>query len=469
MCAHYKMKKYCMLLLAAVLALAVSCISEKEVTYDDHCYISEVSLGTLKREIHSLDSVGNDTILIRTYTGGKNFPMTINQRTQFIENRDSLLYGTLLRSVLLNVTYTGSTLLYRVKGDVDSTWLQYSSQDSMDLRKDVELLAMANDGLSSRSYTLRLNVHKQEGDSLYWNQVDAAVPMLRVMTQPCAIMVQDRLSVLGKEDGAVKLAERSAEGEWSSTITNLPAEAVVETVIKKGGTFFVGTTNGDIYASNDAKAWQKLNTQQQAGRILAGASSESLYALMDGELYRGVENEVGEWVFKAESLDESTAFLPAAQVKTLLIKQANGNNRLVMVGNRTDAADVTSVVWNKMWNADIKEAEAEWMLLNQTADNKYTLPQLEYLNLLQYDGKCMAFGGPSVPGKGENKAMDALYVSEDYGITWHKNLNMMKLPKQLNGVNGPIMSVVDDNNVIWIIANGEVWRGRLNRLGFERQ
>ena len=80
----------------------------------------------------------------------------------------------------------------------------------------------------------------------------------------------------------------------------------------------------------------------------------------------------------------------------------------------------------------------------------------------------MAFGGASVTGKGTHKAMDALYISQDYGITWNKD-SELHLPKALKGVNGPISSVVDDNNVIWIIANGEVWRGKLNRLDFERQ
>ena len=139
-----------------------------------------------------------------------------------------------------------------------------------------------------------------------------------------------------------------------------------------------------------------------------------------------------------------------------------------MVGNRTAEADKTSVVWNKMWNEDISETNAVWMFMNQTTDNKCTLPQLEYLNLIQYDGKCMAFGGASVTGKGTNKAMDALYVSEDYGISWRTD-SELHLPKDLKGVSGPIVSVVDGNNVIWIIANGEVWRGKLNRLDFERQ
>ena len=229
----------------------------------------------------------------------------------------------------------------------------------------------------------------------------------------------------------------------------------------------MSTTDGDLYTSTDAKNWQKLNTEQHPGMKLVGATPDYIYALMDGELYRCCENEQGEWDFRPEGLDESSVYLPSKDIRTLLMEQANGSHRLVMVGNRAEESDLTSVVWNKMWNDDISEGEAVWMFLNQTDDNKCTLPQLEYLNLIPYDGKCIAFGGKSVIGKGTNKAMDALYVSEDYGISWHKDLEL-HLPDELSGVNGPICCAVDDDNVIWISANGEVWRGKLNRLDFKR-
>ena len=272
----------------------------------------------------------------------------------------------------------------------------------------------------------------------------------------------------GKKDDVITLVERSSEGLWNDIPTNLPSNVDVQTVTQKGNVFFVNSAEGDIYTSTDGKNWQKLNIPQHSGLVLAGATPDYLYALMDGELYRCAEGEQGEWTFLPECLDESSACLPSKNVKTLLMKQANGSQRFVMVGNRTDDNDKTSVVWNKMWNEDISEGEAVWMFVNQTEDNKRALPQLEYLNLIQYDGKCMAFGGASVAGKGTNNAMDALYVSEDYGISWHKD-SELHLPVQLKGVNGPISSVVDSDNVIWIIANGEVWRGKLNRLDFEQQ
>lgn len=467
MCACKKMKKYWMLLLVTIPFLAVSCIKNEEVAVDDYCYIWEVTLGSLKREVNMTNDLGKDTTITTSYTGN-NFPMTINQRLLTIENEDSLLYGTLLRAVLVDISYTGSKLLYRTKDDSDSLWLTYNSTDSMDLRKPVELLLIANDGLSSRLYTLNVKMHNQEGDSLYWKKADDAVPQLQDMSQQRAFMVQGNLAVLGKKADAISFVERSAEGVWNETSTNLPAETNVETVVKQGRFFFVSTTEGDIYTTVDGKVWQKMNTPQHPGLVLAGATPDYLYALMDGEFYRCNLSEQEEWVFQAEALDESSVYLPSKDVKTLLMKQTNGSQRLVMVGNRADDTDKTSVVWNKMWNDDISEGEAVWMFMNQTEDNKKTLPQLKYLNLIQYDNKCMAFGGASVENKGSSKAMDALYVSEDFGISWHRD-EELQLPEQLKGTEGPICSVVDENNVIWLIANGEVWRGKLNRLDFLRQ
>ena len=467
MCAHKNMKKYWLLLLATMPFWVGSCMSDNKGVQDDYCYISDVTLGTMKFEVQTQDSLGNDTTEIRTYTGS-NFSMTIDQRTLTIENRDSLLYGTLLRSVLINVSYVGSGLLYRVKDDADSIWRNYSNTDSVDLRKPLELLLLANNSKSYRIYTLKLNVHKQEGDSLYWKKDGEDVPQLQGLLQQSAVTLQGSPAVLGKDDNAIVFAKRTQEGTWEKTQTNLPAEADVQTVVKKGNEFFVSTTDGYIYSSVDGESWGKANMQQHPGLMLAGATSDYLYVLMDGELYSCVESEQGEWTFLPESLDESSVNLPSRDVKSLLMRQKNGSPRFVMVGNRANENDKTSVVWNKMWDEDISEGEAVWMFVNQTYENKCPLPQLEYLNLIGYDEKCMAFGGASVPGKGTNKAMDALYVSLDYGISWRTDSGW-HLPTELKGFAGPICSVVDDDNVIWIIANAEVWRGKLNRLDFKRQ
>lgn len=166
-CAYqYKiMKKKTILLLAVLCGLLTSCFKDEEVTYDDYCYISSVSLGKIKRQTWTLDTLGNR---VKTYTSysGSSIQMTIDQRTNTIQNRDSLLYGSDLSALLLTITYQGLTLLYRPAADSTAEWQAYSSKDSLDLRQPLHLLAVSNDGAANRIYTLKVNVHNQEGDSL---------------------------------------------------------------------------------------------------------------------------------------------------------------------------------------------------------------------------------------------------------------------------------------------------------------
>ena len=141
--------------------------------------------------------------------------------------------------------------------------------------------------------------------------------------------------------------------------------------------------------------------------------------------------------------------------------RSNGNSRIVMVGQREGSDN--AVVWNKMWNENEAEEDAEWMFFPLSPDNTIPCPRLNHFNLLEYDDKCIAFGGASADGK--QKALDGIYVSQDYGITWRPSTEI-HMPIELEGIEGCIASTVDTNNYIWIITNAQVWRGRLNRLGF---
>ena len=119
-----------------------------------------------------------------------------------------------------------------------------------------------------------------------------------------------------------------------------------------------------------------------------------------------------------------------------------------------------------MWNDSEPEASALWIYFPITPDNTIPCPRLNYLNLLPYENKCFAFGGASLDNK--HKALDVIYISQDYGITWRPS-SVINTPSELNGTEGCITSPVDNNHFIWIITNKQIWRGRLNRLGFAQQ
>lgn len=459
------MRKSLYLLFFMLPLLISSCWKDDEETVlDNYCYISSVTLGTIKRAIHTTDSIGNDSIYYTTFTASS-YRMTVDQRTRTIENRDSILYGAVASSVLTTITYEGATLHWRPADEPDTEWTLYDSSDSLDLRKPLHLLVYANDAQSYRLYTLKLNIHQQEGDSLYWNHVDEETIVFADMSEMRATMNEGVLKVLGQTPDGIQVATRSgiaSTGEWTLATTNLPETTIVSTLHQLGDNLYVSSSEGTIYTSKDAITWNQFG-QSIPSLTLVAVSANSYYALIEGVLYSS-PNAI-DWTM--ESLDSSSEYLPGSLIYSRVYDQDNGNHRILICGNRDVETDTTAVVWSKVWYDDMKEEGTEWTYYTQTPENPYACPRLQYLTIIPYDDRMIAIGGGPVKG-GSHKAMDHLYISNDHGVTWKAD-SELHLPYELLGVSGPLTATVDDNNFIWIIANQQVWRGRLNRLGFVRQ
>ena len=444
-----------LLLLLALVLLASSCSEKDNVvsTSNDYCYISSVILGNVKRKVQNTNVTFSAV----------DYEMTINQRTNNIENRDSLPYGSQLSRVIATIHFDGSTLAYREKGS-NSEWTSYNATDSLDLTKPLELFLTSNDNQSSRIYTLKVNVHQQEGDSLFWKQCDNNVAELTDMTDMKAFVLNDKLFVLGQKISGITLAERSsteAEGEWTETpVTDLPATTDIQTLRQYEDMLYLSTNDGSIFSSADAKGWRQEGSTYSAPLKLVEKTEKYYYAISEGKILRSADASTWE----EETLDTDATMLPTTDIRALSAEQANGNNRIILVGQSENSDN--AVVWNKMWNDSEKEENAEWIYFPITHDNNIPCPRLEYLNLLSYDGKCIAFGGASIDNS--KKALETMYVSQDYGITWRPDKEH-RMPVELKGIEGCITSTVDENYFIWIITNAQVWRGRLNRLGFAQQ
>ena len=465
--ARKNMRNRWHLLLLTLSFLILSCSKDDGATaYNDYCYIKSVTLGTVKRTIEKRDRKDRTIIIntISTTFSGSAFAMTIDQRNNIIENRDSLPYGSQLSAVLATINFDGSMVSYREKGS-ESGWTAYNSTDSLNLTKPLELYTVSNDNQSHRIYTFKVNVHKQEGDSLYWDMCENEVAPLSDMIDMKAFILDNKLMVLGEKTSGIILAERSgveAQGSWEeSATTGLPLTADLQTLHQYAGTLYLSTSEGNILSSTDARTWQQVGSPHTAALTLVEKTADYFYAISENKLLRSAD--AIDWSHE-EKLDTKADSLPAYGIRALTMQQANGNSRIVMVGQNNDYPN--NVVWNKMWNQCELEMDAEWYYFPFSSDNKIPCPRLGFLNLLPYDGKCIAFGGVSADNK--HKALDLMYISEDYGITWRPSSDL-HLPIELEGIEGCIASTVDKNNYIWIITNAQVWRGRLNRLGFAQQ
>ena len=465
-----------LLLLMAVTFLASSCSSDDTtVTSNDYCYIKSVTLGSVNRKIERRDRQGKLISIVNTSVTGSNFAMTINQRDSTIENRDYLPYGCDVSAITANIVFDGSMLKYRTKGS-NGGWTAYNSTDTLDLTSPLELELTSNDSQSSRTYTFTINVYTEEGDSLYWKQCEKDVAQLTDLTDMKAFVLNDNLMVLGKKGSDLVLAERTgieAQGTWKKVnddehLITLPSTTDLQTLRQQGDKLYLSTSDGSIFSSTNALAWTQEGTTYTAPLTLIEKTANYFYAVSGGKLLRSADAIT--WDDDKPSPNPDEAFLPSSDIRALTLQQSNGSTRIVMVGQKNGEGEeyTKALVWNKMWNDgwETFEADAEWMYFPLSPDNKIPCPRLGYFNLLAYDGKCLAFGGASADGT--HKALDAMYFSQDYGITWRPSTEL-HLPIQLEGTDGCITSVVDKNNFIWLITNAQVWRGRLNRLGFAQQ
>ena len=470
------MKKYIYPLLAILMLPTVltSCFKdEEEVEVSESCYISAVSLGNLKRNIYGYTSKGMDSIYTTTFAGS-HFPMTIDQRRLTIENKDSLPTRTRLKDVPLTVTFTGA-LVWR-KADVthltDTTWTTYNSSDSLDLTEPIHLRVYSLSGKSSRTYTLKVNVHQQNGDSTVWNDL-GEVNALDGLNERKVLTWNGQLTViaLDSEQKPVSLTHPlSAEGEWTKQALTGADDARPSTLQKVGNALYMLTDGMWVITSQDGVNWEPMKMEETMTEwlTLVGGSDDYLYAMTPSGLVRSrVDNGTITW--KAEKLDDEVANLPMSELNSAYYTQTNGMKRLTLIGSRSDG-DTEATIWAKAWEEGQEEQEG-WLYYTPNPADKYRCPILENLCVVPYDDGIQALGGKS--RNGQYAALEHVFHSSDHGITWktYENDDMEVDPKLQAAAKDAkhISATVDEENFLWIVADKNVWRGRINRLGFQKK
>ncbi len=444
-----------------VCLMATSCFGDEEETVtDEYCYISNVTLGSMKRAIHVTTSAGKDSTYYTTFSGA-NFAMSIDQHKLFIQNLDSLPYGSRVDALPISMGYQG-IVVYKQADDED--WHTFSDKDSINFTKPVEFKVFSSSSLSERKYTMKVNVHQVNGDEFQWNQLKSS-ETLNGLTDRRVVALTDKLVMMArKADGTLACAMRPilAEGEWTVTATTGTEKADPQTLQAiQGSNLLMSTAEGAILQSQNGLDWTELAPAQE-GRCLVGASLNHIYALTQGTLQCSGD---GGRTWTDNALDEEASRLPQSCLSLTFFHQNNGYDRLVLMGNSTAEHDQKAAVWTKAWRSHVEEPTAQWMYYPHSADNNVLCPQMEPLYTFAYDGGMIALGGKS--RNGSHKALQTILQSPDYGLTWRAATGF-STPTELQGTTESFSVTVDRDSYIWIVCGQQTWRGRLNKLGFEK-
>lgn len=133
-----------------------------EYTYYSDAAITSFTLGTMNKYLANSEG----TITKSTFSGST-YKFNIDQEQGLIFNTDSLPYGTDATHVVTSIGTLNSGTVF-IKNIDDDEYNYYVSTDSMDLSVERKLRVLAQDGKQYREYTLKLNVHQEDGEAFAW-------------------------------------------------------------------------------------------------------------------------------------------------------------------------------------------------------------------------------------------------------------------------------------------------------------
>ena len=122
----------------------------------------------------------------------------------------------------------------------------------------------------------------------------------------------------------------------------------------------------------------------------------------------------------------------------------------------------------------VLQAENTWGNYPPEKDNLDFCPKLENIAMIHYNNQLYAFGGPGKKNGSNLAPFSAFYESVNNGITWQQVKRYVFFPEEFSNLykqaDGNYSYVIDKNNYLWIMwsKSGQVWRGRINKLGFKK-
>ena len=151
--------------------MMTSCLKsddKSEIIYNQDTAITDFSLTTVNRYIHTTSKSGKDSVYKRVVSSPVLFD--IDHYNQTISNSDSLFTDCDLKHVLISVTTkNGGTAV--IKSLTSDSLKIIISTDSLDFTQPREIRVYAQDNNSYRAYKVTMNKHQVATEKILWEKM----------------------------------------------------------------------------------------------------------------------------------------------------------------------------------------------------------------------------------------------------------------------------------------------------------
>ncbi len=402
-----------------------SCLNEdsKNVTYTSDTAITAFSIGTLKRVMYTK---AHDGILDSSYVAtvdGSKYKFRIDHNNGVICNDDSLPIRTQTDKVICSISAYNNGIITYLKPNNDTIYY-FNSTDSMDFTTPLEFRVYPADGMGAyRKYQTSINVHQQNGDSLYWKKLD----MLS------EIPTHKKLLVKGDE----------------CFVFNTDVDKDI--MMFKGD--FYALHEGKLEKSDNGKMWTTVADFPY--KTLLGAGTMEMYAISEE---RNIYSSKDGIAWTQDDIDGDVALLPDSCISCVCkpIKSNLETEQIVIIGNSNADAQYATV-WTKVLEKREGSDKYSWTMARYIMDETMSLPHIDNLSVSYYADALLSVCN----GK--------LYVSYDNGLLWKEYTDKFYLPWSFTQLKGGVASTASNKNFYLLEENGSLWQGLVPRMTWQKQ
>lgn len=396
---------------------------------------------------------------------------TIDQVNGRIFNKDSMPYGTVIdRKAVCTIGYDMglSPSAVEVYQDVTKDSTYWNGTDSLDFSKFVRFRVYSYNGKFYKTYTASVNIHQQQPDSMTWELHSEQLAGKNIREQKVFASGDSYWMFVRNTSGyELHTSLKTDLKSWQATALNglSDRELLLSQMTKYAGTFYVPATDGSLYYSADGILWEAQagapDVRALPGVLDAGAKTGRPTVLT------AVVREGDTWLFARMGEDGQWETGTAVPEAFPVAGFGNVSYELMYYPHLTAVAgkDRNGRLSNASW--DTMDG-LTWVRL--TEENRSFYEEREGVMLTQYDKKLFLIGGIDA----SDHALKDIYRSEDKGITWNLADTLIVLPEDYRA-RGYASVLVDGEQFLLLFGgkerNGanmleELWRGRINRLGF---
>ncbi len=364
---------------------------------------------------------------------------SIDLEKRIIFNADSLPLGTDVSKLVPTITYPSSVraaVITMTGGKVREGEVDYKSnpKDSIDFTGNVDLTLTAENGVTQRTYRLKVNVHNCKPDSLVWDKVALGKLPSRMdnpLVQKSVADGSGLFMIIEENDHSYTFSstEDVYADDWQIEAVSLPAGTQVRTFTLADGVFYILDGDGNLMESADGLTWSAT-----------GETWVNVLGAFNGAVL-GIKSDTAglthcHYPSSVSIEDEPVAAdFPMSGFSNMCVSQTEWSDdpTAIIVGGRLADGTVTDATWAYDGSSWMKVTDRGLPpITGCTLVPYYTYRQVSDAWIQTEFKVWMVIGGELEDGSLNRKS----YLSYTNGVSWRQGDTLIELPEYIPGMIG---------------------------------